>query len=365
MEGVYMPIFFRQQKNQKLLFRLLTGFSLTLLILLKFINTINKESDDQKMTSPLHTPSVSISHIDFLSDIYLEHIDMSIVIESKSKTELNETVYIGFSIISPTKDVIDFPVVPLSLKNETDQKLSLSYSLDNVKHDSIISGPYEAVIAIWDKPLEKNSSSQLDRIEVNHAFRLYNINEDFQTLDRTIWHSRQGRLGRTKLKDEHVTLVDNILTITHPAGTLEGGEIQTIDLQHYGSYEISMKLPNAPSSITGFFLYSPPDFYHEIDIEVFNQPDSEIWFTSYIDGAVHHETKTALDFDPTANFHKYRIDYYPHEVRFYIDGVAVKTWEDGFSQKPMHLMVNSWFPEWLPGTEPKNNETLQIDWIRF
>lgn len=55
-----------------------------------------------------------------------------------------------------------------------------------------------------------------------------------------------------------------------PSGTTDGGEIQTKDELGFGSYEAKLKLPDAPSSITGFFLYKEPDYYHEIDIEIFN-----------------------------------------------------------------------------------------------
>ncbi|MDZ7834999.1 MAG: glycoside hydrolase family 16 protein [Alkalibacterium sp.] len=88
-------------------------------------------------------------------------------------------------------------------------------------------------------------------------------------------------LGRTQLRREHVSARDDLLTIQMPADTLEGGAIQTIDLIHHGSYEISMKLPDAPSSLTGFFLYKAPDLQYEIDIEVFNQTDSEVLFTVF------------------------------------------------------------------------------------
>lgn len=317
------------------------------------------------MKNPLHAPSVSITQLDFDSDVYLNHIDLSLMVETHNLTAVNDIVHLGFSILSPTNHVIDFPVHPLSLKDETSQGLSLSYSLEDLQLNSLISGSYDAVIAFWDRPLSYDSPSQLDRVEINDAFRLYNTHDSFKTIDTNVWYSRNGRLGRTELSSSHVSIVKNKLTITHPAGTLEGGEIQTIDLQHYGSYEICMKLPLAPSSITGFFLYSPPDFYHEIDIELFNQVDSEIWLTSYLDGSVYHEDKMALDFDPTADFHKYRIDYYPHKVTFYIDGNPLKSWKDGFTQKPMQLMVNSWFPTWLSGKHPKADQLLQINWIRY
>ena len=51
---------------------------------------------------------------------------------------------------------------------------------------------------------------------------------------------------------------------------LRGGELVSNDLYGYGSYSARMKLPDALASIAGFFLYQPPDYASEIDIEIYN-----------------------------------------------------------------------------------------------
>lgn len=186
--------------------------------------------------------------------------------------------------MSPMGEWIDLPMYELeSAANET-RRLSFSPELSDLNIMQITSGYYKAVAALWDSyPLEE-TSKRIDSIEIKDAFRLYNTVERFSQIDKKSWFSRNGTLGRTQLRNENVFIRDGHLTIKVPAGTLEGGELQTVRLVHYGSYEISMKLPDVPSSITGFFLYKAPDFYHEIDIEVFNQPDSEVLFTTYSDG---------------------------------------------------------------------------------
>lgn len=362
-----MPIFSKQPQKWQSLLLLLAGSITLSLLLVGFSIIFNRERGEQTMKNQLDTPSVSVSltQLHFHSDTFLDSIDMSLVVESHNQSASNQTLYLGFSIVSPTNEVIDFPAKPFSFNSEPDQALTLSYSLKELGLDSILTGPYKAIIAIWDKAPITDTSTPLDRIDVDDAFRLYNSIDYFETIDTDLWYSRNGQLGRTQLKHEHVGIINDKLTISHPAGTLEGGEIQTIALKHYGSYETSMKLPDAPSSITGFFLYSAPDFYHEIDIEVFNQQDSEVWLTSYLDGSIHHEDKIPLAFDPTADYHQYRIDYYPDRVSFYIDGKPVKTWEDGFSHNPMHLMINSWFPTWLPGVKPQEDKELLIEWIAY
>jgi beta-glucanase (GH16 family) len=65
----------------------------------------------------------------------------------------------------------------------------------------------------------------------------------------------------------------------------------------YGSYAARMKIPNAPSSITGFFLYKAPDYQGEIDIELYNDGSRRIMFTTYAGGARTHTQTTQLPFD--------------------------------------------------------------------
>jgi beta-glucanase (GH16 family) len=81
-----------------------------------------------------------------------------------------------------------------------------------------------------------------------------------------------------------------------------------------------MKLPNAPSSITGFLLYKVPDYESEVDIEVFNDSTRRIMFTTYAGGRETHNVTKSLPFDPTTGFHEYRFVYAPGSVTFYADG---------------------------------------------
>lgn len=185
------------------------------------------------------------------------------------------------------------------------------------------------------------------------------------SLDPAVFKASSHRLGQTQFKPENVTVNDGQLAITIPAGTMASGEISTVDLKSYGSYEISMKLPNAPSSITGFFLYAPPDYEQEIDIEIYNQPDGKIMFTSYANGAQTQAVTMDLSFDPTADFHHYRIDYQPDFIDFYVDDLHLTRFGAGIPDNPMYLMVNAWFPNWLAKRPAPQTQQLLIDWIRY
>ncbi|MEO1816761.1 MAG: glycoside hydrolase family 16 protein [Acetobacterium sp.] len=190
--------------------------------------------------------------------------------------------------------------------------------------------------------------------------------EEFDVLDESIWSVSDKNLGRTLLSSENVEVKDGYLNISIPANTLQGGELVKQQAVTYGSYETLMKLPEAPSSITGFFLYAPPDYFYEIDIEIYNSREGKLLLTTYADGAVQNEYVGKLGFDPTADFHNYRFDYTVDRIAFYVDSKFILEWDEGFpDQQPMQLMVNTWFPNWLEGTPASSDQVLLVDWIRY
>src|SRR5918995_411434 len=99
-----------------------------------------------------------------------------------------------------------------------------------------------------------------------------------------------------------------------------------------------MQMPDAPSSITGFFLYGG-DGRAEIDIETFNEKQGKVMFTAHAEnpdgtpnltpthttnGEPGNEPPMMLPFDPTASMHTYHFDFYPNSVAFYADGQLMK-----------------------------------------
>ncbi len=188
--------------------------------------------------------------------------------------------------------------------------------------------------------------------------------DNFDSLDETRWTEGDHRLGRSYLDPNNVSVSGGNLQIKLPKRSLEGGEILSDNLYGYGSYSARMKLPNAPSSITGFFLYKSPDYESEIDIELYNDSSGRIMFTTYAGGAQTHTETLSLGFDPTAGFHEYAFSYDQSSITFYVDGQPKKTWDDGLPTNSMHLMVNAWFPNWLDGRRPRTDKFLLVDRIQ-
>jgi endo-1,3-1,4-beta-glycanase ExoK len=196
------------------------------------------------------------------------------------------------------------------------------------------------------------------------AAGVLDFTDNFDSFDETRWTKGDHKLGRRSYLDpDNVSVSDGNLQIRLPKRCLEGGEILSDNLYGYGSYSARMKLPDAPSSITGFFLYKSPDYESEIDIELYNDSSGRIMFTTYAGGARTHTGTLPLGFDPTAGFHEYAFSYDQSSITFYVDGQPKKTWNNGLPTTSMHLMVNAWFPSWLDGRKLRTDKILLVDRI--
>jgi endo-1,3-1,4-beta-glycanase ExoK len=188
--------------------------------------------------------------------------------------------------------------------------------------------------------------------------------DDFITLDGSRWTKGDHQLGRSYLNPDNVDVVEGNARFKIPALTLQGAELQSNELYHHGTYSSRMKLPNAPSSITGFFLYRAPDLESEIDIEIFNDSRGRVMFTTYSGGRQTHTVKKQLPFDPTAGYHTYAFRYDAGLTRFTVDGKVMQTWKTGVPKGSMYLCTNLWFPSWLDGRKPLLDSYLYVDWTR-
>jgi endo-1,3-1,4-beta-glycanase ExoK len=231
-------------------------------------------------------------------------------------------------------------------------------------------GTYAARASVWDGRPGSEGAERLADAERSDVFSVAEApdlwgRDDFDTLEAGRWYATGSKkLGRGLLKEENVAAVGGELRIKMPAGTLEGGEIGSVDAYDYGSYAASIKAARAPSSITGFFLYAPPDFHTEIDVEIFNDSSRRVLFTTYANGEQTNTVEKKLPFDATAGFHEYRIDLYPTRAEFSVDGRLFHTFDEGLPGDSMKLMVNAWYPEWLPGEEPGQDGYTRVDWIQ-
>lgn len=271
------------------------------------------------------------------------------------------TFFLGYSVEDSAGEWHDAPPSPVELGpgEESDTRELSTEPLETP-------GYYNSRVSVWSEEPDENPEAQrLAGTEEVSTFTVSSMREDFDSreLDPDRWEATTRDLGRGELAPENVALEDGQLRLTLPAGTLNGGEIESKDLYGPGFYAARIKVPDAPSSITGFFLYTPPDLESEIDIEIYNDPSGKILFTTYAGGEQTHTETAELSFDPTEAFHDYAFFYDQDSITFYVDGETMKEYEGGLPGQHMKLYVNSWFPKWLDGEEPDSDRYAYVDWI--
>jgi beta-glucanase (GH16 family) len=157
--------------------------------------------------------------------------------------------------------------------------------------------------------------------------------------------------------------VSGAYTLALPAGTTDGAEIRSVKQFASGTVRTRLQVADAPSSITGFFLYAAPDYASEIDIEIYNDPSGRVMFSTYAGGRQTHTVTQLLGFDPTAGYHDYAITWGNGRARFYVDGALVRTFQTGAPTLPMNLYANAWYPAWLAGLAPLESSASRFAYL--
>ncbi len=190
--------------------------------------------------------------------------------------------------------------------------------------------------------------------------------EDFDLWDPSAWIPGDHPLGKGWLDPDNVSHGSNTLLLTLPAGSYDGAEIRSASRVQFRNVEVSLRTPEAPGSISAFFLY---EFVRrrndEIDIEILNDESPEILFTTWVAGKQTNHVRLELSFDPTVDFHNYRIEWSRNRVRFLVDGELMQEWTEGIPRDAMYVMSNAWWPTWMNGPTLNEARTHEIDRIIY
>ena len=278
-----------------------------------------------------------------------------------NNTQESHTFWVGYSVEDPGGNWHDAPAKPIRLKAEESALKEQSWTIPESPPPP--SGEYKVAMAVWNERPEISEEDRLANVERASAFEVTGLREDFTSLNEDHWSTSSKELGRGRLRPENVR-VDDGLRLKIPANSLDGGEIQSERLYQYGTYRARIKVADAPSSLTGFFLYKEPDLENELDVEIFNSPSGRILFTTYSNGEETNTVRKKLPFDPTKDFHEYRFDFYPGQADFYVNGELMHSFNEGLPEDPMRLYLNAWFPTWLAGEKQQTDRYTYVDWIR-
>ncbi len=382
-------------------------------------------SQEEELTiQPQADSPAVITAVNWASGIYYAPEAVQSTATIRNTTAQNRTFWVRYSVQDGAGIWRDVDATSVAVPGSSNRSQAKAWRVPNAA--GLTTGPYKLRFSIWNANPDTNATArQLASSEEPDAVQVFQFIDHMDSFDTARWTaegwpwmgcSAYDQYGdcvkRTTYLDPDNVGVNNAGQMqlklpssysSNPDAVLDGGQLRSTSLGYrYGSYTARMRLPDAPSSLTGFFLYGGSDYDDEIDIEIFNNgddssgPDStrnrNIWFTTYDDhcerdangecvagpdgnpvraaAPTHHEERT-LPFDPTTGYHNYRFDFYPGSVSFYVDGVHYQTFaddpastEDGLAMEPMQLIVNCWYPSWMGQTPPSSDRSLNIEWIR-
>lgn len=286
-------------------------------------------------------------------------INNSVTVNNQTKSDC--TLYIQCDLIDPAGKILGSNMEVAEVFKKENKTIQAGIPLNN----EIPTGRYRTKITIWDEDPAVKGTDYIKQ-SISESEILYYKNMDhFDSFNEEIWTISSKKLGSTRLETDNVFVEDGYLKIRLPENELEGGELQSVEGFGYGIYEIRMKLPLAESSITGFFMYLSPDFYYEIDMELFNDPSGTLLLTTYAEGEVSNSEENLLGIDATKEFHNYRFEYSETKVSFYVDDQFIEEFDSGIPKGEMPLMVNCWYPEWRGLNSVADDQELTIDWIKY
>ncbi len=218
--------------------------------------------------------------------------------------------------------------------------------------------------------------------------------DEFDSLDTNRWQKASHTFDENaaQFDESNVSIVDGRLVLRLDKAEVEssegkiyrGGELRTKEFFSYGRFEAKIQFAKGPGMISSFFTfydhYSSPDLeenWNEIDIEYVGKHENQIQYNVIHWNAqsrrTTHEHEVPFDFDPTADFHVYAIEWLPTVVNFYVDGTLVHSQTDqiaDFLTLDSRLMMNIWpvIPELATWTGTLDESLLpaeaKYDWVR-
>lgn len=308
----------------------------------------------------------------YLLDVDLEHVKSGKIIsyESNFTIKKDEIKDITYNYQPKNEDRVGFYNVNLTITEIPNTKLTLYNTEDNN-------------INLNEKNLICNYKSDKTVYLANEEWE-YFYRDDFTEINKEV----MGKIGKLSsetidynyIYDETTGLDYHSINVNVLANSNISGQIKTLLPMTYGSYEIRMKIPDSDSLLNGFFLYGDiknSEIANEIDIEIMKKDNKwQIWTTIYNpikpdykynpnwDPGVVYHNEIDLDFDPTLDYHNYRINYYENYISFCIDNIEFDRWNDKFAYSNMNLYAGTFYTFWLNNQLSDKNLQMNIEWIR-
>ena len=274
-------------------------------------------------------------------------------------------VWIGYSILDPDGRWFDIPAHSVTLDpGETSSPQTKHWRVPQEPPPAV--GTYRVVMAVWTAPPGAEGAQRLATADRRNAFRVQWDGGPLIDEPGGVWRAAEHRLGRGRMRPEQVLVSGAGFRLRLLATSCDGAEVRTIEHYHFGEYSARLKTPDAPGSLSAFFLYADVSGGNdEIDIEIYNDGTRQATLTAWVEGKKTRKAVVPLPFDPAAEHHNYTIRWLAKELVMLADGVRIGRWTGGYPRRPMRVIANVWWPVWLPCDPPATDRELSAEWIRL
>jgi beta-glucanase (GH16 family) len=164
-----------------------------------------------------------------------------------------------------------------------------------------------------------------------------------------------------------------------------GVEARSTKTLTYGKVSASMRFAKGSGVVSGLVLFYTPYpncDWNEIDIEHLGNSSTTSQLNAMVYTGTYNASCTAsvtptqeplvasLGFNAETAFHQYDIEWTPSSVKYYADGVLLRTWTTNNSllRRPMNILLTIWASNasgWAGVIDTTAiPTTAEIDWIR-
>ncbi|XP_006856899.2 xyloglucan endotransglucosylase/hydrolase protein 2 [Amborella trichopoda] len=120
-----------------------------------------------------------------------------------------------------------------------------------------------------------------------------------------------------------------------------------------GFFHLKMKVPNRDSAgvVTAFYLSSHSNNHDELDFEFLGNLEGKPYTLQtnvFVNGHGNREQRFHLWFDPTEDFHDYRILWNPYQIVFFVDKRPIRIYKNmreagvEYPSQPMQIIASLW-----------------------
>lgn len=245
-----------------------------------------------------------------------------------------------------------------SLKSNSYERIPLRNRtvvlLEHDVHPWIV--PYERLSAFGILSENKKYGSRAS------TFRVI-FNDDFTVFDDSRWVALENSFpsNLAMFRRENIAILPNHgcrLTLKKQQSgnrAYSSASLASTHFYQFGRFEVTMKPAKADGVITAFFLHRN-DPWQEIDVELLGYDTTKLLVNVYFNpGDIgtncnygNRGTPFMIDltFDAAEDFHRYAIEWEPHELRWFVDDELVHVrspWEPTpVPNQPMGLYCNTW-----------------------